>query len=440
MRRLSFKTMLLACATTMMLPAAAVAYPEGVTQRVSVGPGGVQANGASSNDSIGVSASLRYIAYSSAATNLVAQRTSGSVDVYYTDLAIGRTLLVSRSWDGRRATGPSLQATMTPDGRYVAFLSLADNLVPGDTNHAVDVFLRNMRTGKTELVSLGTEGRQGNSHSFGPAISADGRYVAFYSLASNLVANDTNGALDVFVRDRLNATTTRVSVGPGGVQGNGTNSIFPLQHVAMSADGGVVAFLSDASNLVPGDTNGTLDVFARDLVKGTTELVSRSNNKQADSYSVYPSLSVNGRFVAFASEATNIVPKDTNGVADIFVRDRKTQTTRRVNLGPDAVQANGESALPTISPDGTMVAYASIATNLVAGDTNGFVDIFSSSTTDTFTVRNSIAYDLAQGNGNSISQPAVTARGRFVVYSSEATNLVPGDTNGVADIFVHLPF
>jgi Tol biopolymer transport system component len=190
--------------------------------------------------------------------------------------------------------------------------------------------------GTTERVSLGPNGVQGNEISFEAALSADGRFVAFKSRASNLVVGDTNDQDDVFVHDRRTGTTERVSVGPNGVQGNGDND-----EPALSADGRFVAFTSDASNLVPGDTNGSPDVFVRDRRTGTTERMSvRRDGVQVRGFSYNPALSADGRFVAFVSSAHTLVPGDTNDEGDVFVRDRRTGATERVSLGPNGVQGN----------------------------------------------------------------------------------------------------
>ncbi len=174
----------------------------------------------------------------------------------------GTTERVSLGPNGRQGNGPSFFPALSADGRWVAFVSSARNLVPDDTNGEQDVFVHDRRTGATRRVSLGPNGRQGNNFSYGPVLSADGRFVAFDSEASNLVPGDTNGAEDVFIRDRRTGATRRVSVSTGGGQGNGDSTGFP----ALSADGRFVAFGSEASNLVPGDTNGETDVFVRTLV------------------------------------------------------------------------------------------------------------------------------------------------------------------------------
>jgi Tol biopolymer transport system component len=249
---------------------------------------------------------------------------------------------------------------------------LATNLVPGDTNGTGDVFVRDRQAGITERVSVGPGGVQGNRFSNGRALSPDGRFVAFNSLAANLVPGDTNGTFDVFVRDRDTGTTERVSVGPGGVQADVGGALG-----ALSADGRFVAFESLSSNLVPGDTNGTTDVFVRDRQTGTTRRISLGpGGVQGDGQSFGAQISADGRFVAFASNATNLAPGDTNGESDVFVRDRRTGTTLRASLGPGGVRGNGQSNNPGLSADGRFVAFLSFATNLVPGDTNDTQDVF----------------------------------------------------------------
>jgi|GEM_PF-1585857 len=236
---------------------------------------------------------------------------------------------VSVASGGTQGNGDSGCPSISADGRYVAFQSYASNLVPGDTNGTWDVFVHDRLTGQTTRVSVASDGTQGNGDSECPSISADGRYVAFASLASNLVPGDTNGTWDVFVHDRLTGQTTRVSVASGGAQGN-SGSWCP----SISADGRYVAFQSYASNLVPGDTNGVLDVFVHDRLTGQTTRVSvASDGTQGDSYSFGSSISADGRYVAFSSLASNLVPGDTNDKPDIFVAAAVEPTAMRLLWG-----------------------------------------------------------------------------------------------------------
>ena len=344
----------------------------------------------------------------------------------------GVTSRVSVASDGRQAIPNGYlyaQPAISADGRFVAFASSASNLVAGDTNGVPDVFVRDRLAGVTRRVSVGASG-QANHFSADPAISADGRFVAFESGASNLVAGDTNGKSDVFVRDRLAGVTRRVSVGVGG-QANYTSNI-----PAISADGRFVAFDSGASNLVAGDTNGTDDVFVWDRLAGVTRRVSVGGSGQANNGSYSPAVSADGRFVAFESFASNLVAGDTNGKADVFVRDRLAGVTRRVSVGAGG-QANSDSGTPTISADGRFVAFLSGASNLVPGDTNGTYDVFVRDRLAGVTRQMSVG---AGGQANDYSAfPAISANGRSVAYESYASNLVRGDTNGALDVFVRDP-
>ena len=218
---------------------------------------------------------------------------------------------------GNQANSDSSGASISPDGRFVAFKSYASNLVPGDTNDTDDIFVRDTLTNTTTHVSVDSAGNQANSDSFTPSISADGRFVAFTSNASNLVPGDTNYKDDIFLRDTLTNTTTRVSVDSAGNQGNNASG-----NPSISADGRFVAFTTNAFNLVPGGTNISRDIFVRDTLTNTTTRVSvDSAGNQGNIFSSSPSISADGRFVAFISDASNIVPGDTNNSYDIFVAD-----------------------------------------------------------------------------------------------------------------------
>ncbi|WP_447971506.1 TolB family protein [Nitrospira sp. M1] len=229
--------------------------------------------------------------------------------------------------------------------------------------------------GETTRVSVNGAGQEGNASSgIGPALSADGRFVAFASRASNLVPQDTNAVNDIFAHDRQAKTTTRVSVNSAGQEGNAGGDSTP----ALSADGRFVAFASQASNLVPQDTNAVNDIFAHDRQAGTTTRVSvNSAGQEGNAGSTAPALSADGRFVAFASQASNLVPQDTNAVNDIFVHDRQTGTTTRVSVNSAGQEGNARSiSSPDISADGRLVAFASRASNLVPYDTNETTDVF----------------------------------------------------------------
>jgi Tol biopolymer transport system component len=347
------------------------------------------------------------------------------------------TQRVSIDSSGGQANGSSGSGFMSADGRFVVFEDSASNLVPGDTNGYQDIFIHDRLTGLTERVSVSSTGEEANAESDSPSVSGDGRFVAFHSGATNLVPGDTNGVVDVFVRDRQTQTTTRASVDSSGIGGNG-DSYDP----SLSADGRYVAFWSYASNLVSGDTGAYYDVFVHDQQTGATIRVSvDSSGAQANQSSYFPSISATGRYVAFESTASNLVADDTNGRDDIFVRDIQAGTTQRVSLDSSGVEANDGSYCPAISGDGRYVAFESSATNLVTGDTNGRDDIFVHDCQAGPTVRISVSSSGGQANNYSGDlgirrSSAISADGRYVSFQSMASNLVTGDNNGKQDVFV----
>jgi hypothetical protein len=417
----------------LLLPAgnrSAMAQGPGTTERVSLASGGAQGNGSSYYSYI--SADGRYVAFYSEASNLVSGDTNGYADIFVHDRQTGQTSRVSIASNGTQGNGDPAWSPISANGRYVAFDSYASNLVSGDTNGAWDVFVHDRQTGVTSRISVASGETQGNGSSISPSISTDGRYVAFDSTATNLVSGDTNGHEDVFVHDRQTGQTSRVSIASDGTQGNG-HSGWP----SISADGRYVAFLSRAGNLVSGDTNGWYDVFVHDRQTVTTSRVSvASSGTQGNGSSTNPSISADGRYVTFDSIATNLVNGDTNGAGDVFIHDQQTDVTSRVSLASDGLQGNSDSYIRSISADGRYVAFYSYANNLVSGDTNGTADIFVHDRQTGITIRVSTASDGAQGNGSSYYS-SISADGRYVAFQSNASNLVSGDTNNESDIFVH---
>src|SRR6266508_724951 len=407
--------------------------------RVSVASDGTEGNDRS-YDRSALSKDGRFVAFRSAATNLVPDDTNNTWDVFLHDQQTGQTTRVSVDSFGNQGNGGSIRPALSADGAVVAFNSDATHLVMGDTNGASDVFM--YEAGQTTLVSVGLGGAPGNSHSTDPSISANGRLVAFYSVATNLVNGDTNNAGDIFVYDKQ-GQTRRVSVSSGGAAGN-SDSYDP----SISPNGRFVAFYSVATNLVNGDTNtcgpfttpgSCSDVFVRDLQMGQTTRVSvASDGAQANGGSYIPSMSEDGDFVAFESGATNLVSDDTNNVGDIFVHDRQTGQTERVSVDSHGNQGNSVSYHPSISADGRFVAFYSLASNLVDGvdgDTNNTYDVFVHDRQTGQTTRVSVDSNDTQANGGSFNV-SLSADGRAVAFYSNATNLVSGDTNGTDDFFV----
>ena len=330
----------------------------------------------------------------------------------------------------------------SPQGRYAAFESCAA-LDPADTNSFVDVFVRDRFLNTTTLESLSTSGLSGDGYSAAPAITADARYVAFHSDATNLVGAgvDTNGALDVFVRDRQLQVTIRASVNALGAEGDAA-SWWP----AVSADGSTVAFYSWATNLdlTQVDTNGVSDAFVHDLATGITTRVSvNSNGTEGDAPSgpnnpwIWSeiALSADGRFVAFESEASNLdlVTPDANGVRDIFVHDRQNGTTARVNKSSLGAEADTMSWFPSIRGDGQAVVFASAASTLHPDATDFLCDVFLH---DLSTGQTTLVSDAPEGDGWS-EHPSISLDGGTVAYSSTSTSLVEGDTNGESDVFAY---
>jgi Tol biopolymer transport system component len=431
---------------TLALSASAAGPPS--TTRVSVSSGGVQ--GDRDTYAAGVSADGRYVLLDSLAQNLVPGDTNDRSDVFVRDRTTGKTTRVSVSSSGAQAQagsdpwGGSSAGGISANGRYIVFESDAANLVPHDTNHAVDVFLHDQASGVTTRVSVNSRGRQANGSSGFPAISADGRYVAFQSLASNLVRGDTNGLSDVFVRDLATGKTTRVSLNSRGRQARCNVSYCESTEPALSAHGRYVAFQSSATNLVPHDTNRLGDVFVRDRRTGkTTRMSVDSHGRQGggdrtNNGSNAPVISANGRYVVFHSADSNLVGGDTNGVFDIFLHDRRAGRTSRVSVSSVGAQANQESlGAASISSDGRYVAFTSLASNLVSGDVNDITDVFIRDLSTGQTILASLGQSGNQGDdASSAYGVAFSANDRYLVFSSWAANLVAGDTNIVPDAFV----
>jgi Tol biopolymer transport system component len=367
-------------------------------------------------------------------------RETSAATVTFLVLAPMSLTRVSRTLQGRSGNGASRFPAVSANGRYIAFESAASDLVVGDTNACTDVFVHDRATAITARVSLTSTGIQGNGESYDATISGDGRYIAFTSAATNLVAGDTNGMVDVFLHDRTSVRTLRVSYAFSSRQQGDGESYSP----AISRDGKVVVFVTAATNLVPilgADTNGFFDIYAYvhdGLMNGNTMRVSKVNDAFGNGHSYAPAVSGDGRYIAYLSSASNMVlndSSDTNGLRDVFVKDRISGLITRVSVSSAGNLADGDSGAIAISDDGRYVAFESSATNLVGDDTNGKWDIFLHDRQTMKTVRMSIASDGREGNESSFA-PTVSGDGRFVAFHSLATNFCE-DTNGVRDIFVH---
>ncbi|MFE4605868.1 TolB family protein [Kitasatospora indigofera] len=355
-----------------------------------------------------------------------------------------RTEQVSVGAGGVRANAMAYGESLSADGRFAVFSSEADNLVPGDTNGFYDVFLRDLRDGRTERVSVGTGGVQGNAFSAGGAISADGRYVAFASDSDNLVPGDTNGTSDIFVRDRWTGRTERLTTGdPAQQQPGGSDT------PSISWNGRYVAFVSGRSDLVPGDTNHAADVFVVDRWTGTTTRATvGADGSEADSASTNPHISADGGSVGFTSRAGNLLPgtparaEGPAGTGEpgiskprvypYYVRDLRAGRTVGGSVGADGELTWANTG--TLSADGRYVVFSTNSDTVVPGDTNHQIDVF---VRDLATGRNRLVSSAADGTpGDGMSWDGViSADGRRVYFSSAATNLVAGDTNQAQDVF-----
>ncbi len=342
----------------------------GVIELVSVGNNEAQSNGMSRYPAI--SGDGRYVVFSSIATNLIpVADTNGYEDVFIRDRTEGTTQRVSVASNGTQGNAAALMADVSDNGRYVAFASYAANLVTDDTNGAIDIFLRDLTTNTTTRESIRSDESQDNDSATRPAISADGSRIAFESMGS-MGLSDAGGFSDIFVRDRTAGTTTRVSKSTGGAQSDGASAA-----AAISGDGRYVAFHSTGTNLVSGDLDDNTEVFLHDLSNGqTTRVALSSTGAVGNSNSSAPALSYDGRYVAFGSQSDNLVTGDTNALRDVFVFDRQAATTVRVSVSALGAQSDGASRYPSISGDGSAIAFDSAATNLVPDDTNELIDLF----------------------------------------------------------------
>lgn len=401
-------------------------------ERVTVSSGGVEADRDSSLPLFdAVSADGRFVVFSSDASNLVAADGNGTTDVFLRDRLLGTTTRVSEPVGGGDALGVSGYPSISEDGRWIAFSSDAANLVPGDTNAANDVFVVNRQTGQISRVSLGWDLSEADGNSRTPSISGDGRYVAFTSDATNLVTGPIVWSPAIYVRDLDTGTNEIVSFSWDGVAEDG-GSWYP--HI--SADGRHVAFISYSTNLVADDGNSLNDVFMRDLDLGITTRVSvGSGGIEGDGRSGGFGISADGRFAGIFSAATNLVPGDTNGVQDGFVRDLDLGIIERVTVDSSGNQVSGGGGWATLDGTGRFATFHSEAADLVENDLNGVTDIFARDRNTGITSLLTISTTGAQGNGDS-TDPVVSADGRIVAFNSLSTNFVPDSTPGRQHIYV----
>jgi len=412
----------------------------GTTTLISKSSAGVKGDGESLFPS--VSGDGRYVAFRSDARNLHPDDTDGRPDVFVRDRVKNTLLLISRADgpNGEKGDGSSFNPRISADGRRVAFRSRAPNLDPDDTDKDSDIFVRNLITDKTSLISRasGAGGVKGNGESNTPSISADGRVIAFRSEATNLDPADADATVDIYVRDLNNNETTLISraSGAGGVKGN-NESTFPV----ISGDASLVAYRSESTNLDPADKSNDRDIYARELASDKTIIVSRAKGakgKVGNSDSTFASISENGRYVAFDSLANNLTSHDKDKSADVLRRDLKKHRTILVSRagGLNGPKQDEGAAEPTISADGRYVAFHATGTNLGGAKPDlSTLDVFVRDTKIGRTILMSKGPGGKEAN-KLAAEPWISADGSVVAFHSEATNLSKDDNDGLLDVFV----
>ena len=392
----------------------------GTTERVSVSSFGQQANRASY--SVDISADGQFVVFVSKSVTLVANDVNRvRQDVFLRNRSTGKTTLVDVNSKGEQArAGESTEPSISADGRFVCFASTAVNLVPGDNNKYSDVFLRDLHAGTTQRVSTGFKRAQANGNSYRCAVSGDGQKVAFLSNANNLVAGGTFKANKLIVHDVASGKNTLIGEkccdGP-----------------AFSDDGRFLAY--EKETVSPGGET-RFDIYVRDLKAKTDHLVTVGADPARPNNSYGAAISADGRFVAFNSDASGLAPGKTNGKAAAYVRDLKSNVTTRVSRAINGGPANDDVLVDDISGDGRYVVLASLATNVIPGDTNGATDVLLYDQVAKTTARVSVGSTGAQANGFSGVSAAASKDGGVIAFTSGATNLVTGDTNGQDDVFV----
>jgi hypothetical protein len=409
------------------------------TERASISSAGVEGNFDSVNPDI--SADGRFVVFESFANTLHPDDAEFALDIFARDQATDTTALISRASGaaGANSNGSSLWAATSADGRFVAFESTATNLDAADIDSVADIYVRDRASENTFLVSRanGGGGAKANGASAQSDISGASGIVAFQSAATNLDAADADTSLDIFIRDIAQATTEYVSraSGAAGVASNGSS-----EDASLNGDGTLVVFESTATNLHPDDADIPKDVYLRDRIADTTILVSRASGvagAKGNGASVNGYVSADGRYVAFQSQSTNLHPDDSDTAFDIYVRDLVTNTTMLVSRasGTAGEAANASAVDPYISFDGRFITFDSGATNLTPGDTNGISDIFVRDIGAEYTVRASLDADGSQVFNGNPTRPAIAGDGRGVAFYSDG-NFVPDDTNFDHDVMV----
>ncbi len=427
------------CGWILLVAHAQLAHAQ-VTRIASVDSAGVPGSGFAGS----ISSDGRWVGFVSRASNLVPGDDNLASDVFVHDLLTGVTERVSVSSSGQQGNADCsyydvsghyvYSVRMSANGRFVAFYSESDNLVPGDTNGCGDVFIRDRVSGTMTRVSVSSHGVEGNGVSRYPAISDDGRMIAFESAATNFESPDTNGVIDVFVHDRDTGRTFRVSETGNGLQGDNTS-----HSPAMSGDGTRVAFISRASNFVVGDGRNREDIFVRNLATGAMRCATIDiYGSVANSSAAGPQLSRDGNLVLFSSSSPELVVGDTNWCSDIFLRDVERGVTTRLSVSSTGAQGSSASLAPSMSSDGRYISFTSASNNLVPGDLNSVDDVFRHDILTGLTIRVDLGTMDEEGNRGGQTLPecnAMSATGGRVAFMSYSTNF-GAFTSNASSLFV----
>jgi uncharacterized repeat protein (TIGR01451 family) len=379
--------------------------------------------GDSDSTQASLSADGSVVAFDSFAMNLDPDDLDDMSDVYVKDLATGSLVLASTNGAGAKGDGSSSNASLAPGGAAVAFDSFATNLDPEDTDGSPDVFVKDLVSGGLALASISSEGVKGDGVSIMPSLSADGAKVAFSSSSTNLDPSNTDGSFDIYVKDLVTGAIVLASTSDGGTKGNGDSS-----EASLSADGTRVAFSSSSTDLDPADTSSDADVYVKDLVTGDITLASTSDDgTKGDGNSSTPSLSASGTRVAFSSFATNLDPADGDVVEDVYVKDLVTGDLVLASTSDEGTKGDAGSGGASLSAAGAAVAFHSSASNLDPGHLDLSSDVY---------VKDLLTGDISLASSPDSFRPSLSANGAFVAFESSSTSLDPADTDTFADIYV----
>jgi hypothetical protein len=418
---------------------------QSVTKMVSASPTGGEGNGDSLFTVLSEDGNL--VLFASSATNLLATKDENGTkrDIFLRDIEKSTTTLISRSTAGAQSNDASSFPSMSSNGNRIAFETKATNFNALDANgNLSDIYVHDRAASTTSLISVSSLQEQGNAASTNPHISSDGRFVTFLGTATNLAGEDKNGAVpDVFLRDLQTQTTSIISIDSAGLQ-DASLAREGATHAVVSREGRFVAFATD-SKLIENDTNDTSDIYLRDVAGGTTTIVSRALRGGAAGKSTLPAMDPEARFVAFESSAGNLVDGVTGGTQGVYVLELASGTLRLASRARSGEPASGPSLVPAMSPDGAWVSFVSTAGNLVANDRNEASDVFLHEITSGFTTRVSVGNGAIEGNAPSETGFFGVARaGSVVAFRSRATNLLdpvdPGQstTPGRSHIYVRV--